>query len=132
MSSHSSAELDLDEIDLQTIEQLGFAPAEETSATFLDALRTLAQMPEMGSLRPDLDPPGRTFRYWTVLRRFLIVYQPIQGGIRVARIVNASREVGAILDHGPGAYRREHGTQRRSVSRAFGAVVTCCACESSW
>jgi plasmid stabilization system protein ParE len=96
LSSHSSAELDLDEIDLQTIEQLGFAPAEETSATFLDALRTLAQMPEMGSLRPDLDPPGRTFRYWTVLRRFLIVYQPIQGGIRVARIVNASREVGAL------------------------------------
>ncbi|MEL6348621.1 MAG: type II toxin-antitoxin system RelE/ParE family toxin [Myxococcota bacterium] len=97
-----SAELDLDEIDLQTIERFGFDQADKTSATFLEAMHTLAATPEMGQLRPDLDPPGRTFRYWTVLRRFLIVYLPVQDGIRVARIINASRDLRAVLNRDPG------------------------------
>jgi plasmid stabilization system protein ParE len=92
-----SAELDLDALDLQTIEQFGFDQADRTSEAFLDAMRRLSEMPEIGHTRAELDPPGRTFRYW-VLRRFLVVYEPVDTGIRVARIIDATRDLRAVLE----------------------------------
>jgi plasmid stabilization system protein ParE len=70
-----SADLDLDEIDLRTIELFGFEQAEKLDAAFYKAFHKLADLPQIGHRRSDLDPPGREFLYWTVLRRFLIVYQ---------------------------------------------------------
>ena len=92
-----SAELDLDEIDLQTIEVFGFSQAWRTATAFRDALQSLADEPGIGHRREGLDPPGWTFRYFTVLRRFVIVYQPSTEGIRVARILDGSRDLPGLL-----------------------------------
>lgn len=58
-----SAELDLDEIDLQTIELFGFDQADKTDAAFEKAFRGLAEMPTIGHRRDDLCPPGRDFLF---------------------------------------------------------------------
>lgn len=97
-----SAELDLDEIDLRTIELFGFAQADKTDAAFYKAFHELGAMPRMGHRRSDLDPPGREFLCWTVLRRFLIVYEPTKGGIRVARIIDGSRDLRSVLTEDEG------------------------------
>lgn len=96
-SLSTSAERDLDEIDLRTIELFGFEQAERTDAAFFKTLNQLAEMPGMGHPRKDLDPPGREFLYWTVLRRFLIVYEPTEDGIRVARVIDGSRDLHSAL-----------------------------------
>lgn len=97
-----SAALDLNEIDLQTIERFGFDQADRTDAALYEAMHSLADMPTMGHRREDLDPPGRQFLYWPVLRRYLIVYQPSEEGIRVARIVDASRDLRSVLTRDSG------------------------------
>jgi len=50
-------------------------------------------MPLSGQLRPDISPPGRRFRYWTVLGIFVVVYEPVDVGIRVARILHGARNL---------------------------------------
>lgn len=102
-----SAERDLNEIDLRTIELFGFEQAEETDSTFYKTLQQLAEMPRMGHSRKDLDPPGREFLYWTVLGRFLVVYEPGQEGIRVARIIDGSRDLRGVLTEDAGFDQRE-------------------------
>lgn len=94
--------MDLNEIDLRTIELFGFDQAERTAAEIFDTLQNLARMPGMGHQRKDLDPPNREFLYWTVLRRFLIVYNPTDSGIRVARVIDASRDLRSALTSNPG------------------------------
>ena len=92
-----AAEDDLAEIDLRTIERFGFVQSERTEAAFYDAFKSLAAEPLSGHRREDLDPPGRQFLYKTVLRRFMIVYHPTPEGIRVARVVDGTRDLRVVL-----------------------------------
>jgi plasmid stabilization system protein ParE len=91
------AEADLDQIDRQTIDRFGLNQAAKTLEAFWRATRDLADHPDMGHRREDLDPPRQILRCWPVLKRFLIVYRPMQDGIEVARILDGSRELKNVL-----------------------------------
>jgi len=65
-------------------------------------LNILAGSPAIGHLRDELDPPGHAFRYFVVMKRFIIVYEPTESGIRVARILYGMRNLAAELDRDAG------------------------------
>jgi toxin ParE1/3/4 len=52
----------------------------------------LAEQPALGPARPDIAPG---FRYLPV-RRYLILYRQITGGIEVVRVVHGARDVPAL------------------------------------
>jgi plasmid stabilization system protein ParE len=56
-------------------------------------LLAIAGAPQLGALRRELDPPGHAFRYFVVSRSFVIVYEPVAGGIRVARLIHGARNL---------------------------------------
>lgn len=66
---------------------------------FQDAINTLSDNPLIGHLREDLSPPGQPLRFWSVKRRFLIVYMPREDGIDVVRVFDGAQDVRAILGH---------------------------------
>ena len=68
-----SAEQDLEDVDAQTFDLFVLAQVVRLKDAFRTAFDTLIAMPFSGHERPDLDPPGRTFRYRSVLGRFVIV-----------------------------------------------------------
>ena len=106
-----SAECDLEAIDLQTIERFGLSQADATAAALEQALNDLANEPTLGHRREDLCPPGRALLFQTVLRRFMIVYQPTHNGIRVARILDGAQHIPNALNQDPGddAQKQEDG-----------------------
>ncbi len=71
-----SARSDFLSIDLQTIHLFGFEQSIRLAAEFEEALQALAANPFLGHERSDLSPAGRSFRYWVVQKRFVIVYEP--------------------------------------------------------
>ena len=85
-----------------TVERFGIGQARRLRAKFARAVQTLAATPRIGSLREALDPPGRTFRYFVVMKRFVIVYEPTATGIRIARILHGMRNLSAELDRDAG------------------------------
>lgn len=93
---------DLHDIILQTVSMFGVRQAQKTNDVFIQAMESLAQMPGMGHHRADLDPEGKQFLYWTVLRRFVVIYVPVMDGIRVARIIDGTRELQSILTDNAG------------------------------
>ncbi len=97
-----SARADLLSIDLQTIDLFGFEQSLRAEAAFRRALEGLAANPLLGQERSDLSPPSRPFRYWVVLKRFVIVYEPHAEGIRVARVLDGVRDLPAVLADDPG------------------------------
>jgi plasmid stabilization system protein ParE len=97
-----SARSDLISIDWQTLEKFGVTQSLRTEAAFRQAFESLTMNPLMGEERGDLSPPGRTFRLWVVLKRFLIVYRPSADGIRVARILDGTRDLPNVLAQNPG------------------------------
>jgi toxin ParE1/3/4 len=84
-------------ITTHTVERFGVDQARRLRANFERVLNTLADTPTIGRPRPELDPPGRTFRYLVVMKLFIIVYQPTATGIRVARILHGMRNLAAEL-----------------------------------
>ena len=64
---------------------------------FLDAvedkLRMLSQHPEIGQLRPDLAPNVRSF----VVGNYVLYYRPTSGGIELARVIHAARDLDALF-----------------------------------
>jgi toxin ParE1/3/4 len=92
-----AAEADLQAIDDYTFERFGLRQAIETAATFELALTMLADNPRSGRLDERLSPPGRAFRFRVVLSSFVIVYEPHDRGIRVARILHAARDLPSVL-----------------------------------
>lgn len=97
-----AAEADLEEIDEQTIARFGLGQAITTTERFRETFRSLADMPHSGALRPDISPAGRPLRYRMVLRSFVVVYEPTDRGIRVARILHGARDLVAELDRDAG------------------------------
>ncbi len=57
----------------------------------------------MGSPRAELDSQGHSFRYFFVMKNFLIVYRPTVSGIEVVRILHTSRDLAAELERDTGA-----------------------------
>lgn len=102
VSLSRAAERDLDAIDDYTIEHFGLEQAITTTERFREAFRGLADLPDSGQLRPDLSPPGRMFRYRTLLRSFVIVYERTDDGIRVARVLHGARNLVAELERDAG------------------------------
>jgi len=98
-----AAKRDLERIDDYTIEQFGVRQAAKTLGLFQRAFAMLALYPRSAPARPELDPPGRRFRYYTVLRCLIIVYEPLEDRIRVARILDGRREdLHRLLEDEPG------------------------------
>jgi len=93
----AAAATDLEEIDDYTIEHFGLRQAAEIRDQFWETFQTLLHSPSMAPLRRDYDPPGKTFRYFPALKRFVIVYEPVDTGIRVARVLHGARDLVAEL-----------------------------------
>ncbi len=60
------------------------------------ACEMLDRRPALGHARPDLVPLRDDIRFWPV-GRYLIVYRGDPAGIQVIRILNAYRDVAALL-----------------------------------
>ena len=89
-------------ITAHTVERFGIQQARRLRASFERVLNTLADTPSIGRPRPELDPPGLTFRYFVVMKLFIVVYEPTATGIRVARILHGMRSLAAELDRDAG------------------------------
>lgn len=97
----ASADADMLRINYETIMRFGVGQSEKNEVTFQETFQNLADNPLMGHLREDLCPPDLELRFWTVLRRFLIVYQPIENGVIVARVFDGSQDVRSELAEDP-------------------------------
>ena len=56
----------------------------------------------MGRTNDELDPPGRSFRSFVMMKFFIIVYEPTDSGIRVARLLHGARNLAAELERNAG------------------------------
>ncbi len=98
-----AARSDLHRIDDYTIDRFGLQQAEKALARIGEVLQSLATFPNSGMERPELDPPGRQFRYFVVLKCLIIVYEALENRIRVARILDGwSEDLRHLLALDPG------------------------------
>ena len=86
------------EITAFTVERFGIGQARRLRDQFQTTLNNLAESPLLGRTNEELDPPGRSFRYFVVMKSFIIVYEPTEDGIRVARLLHGARNLAAELD----------------------------------
>lgn len=72
---------------------------------FLDAAEAafarLLEMPEIGAVKEYRNERLAGLRLWHIpgFERHLIFYRPIEAGIEIVRVLDAARDVAAILDH---------------------------------
>jgi plasmid stabilization system protein ParE len=92
---------DRDAIDDYTIEKFGLTQAIRLREAFKTVLDSLLRMPESGRAQPELSPPGRVLRSRSV-GSFVIIYEPCDDGIKVARILHGARDLPAELDRDRG------------------------------
>jgi plasmid stabilization system protein ParE len=97
-----AARFDRREISTHTVERFGLGQARRLRQQFEATLNTLAESPLIGRSNEDLDPPGRSFRYFAVMKSFIIVYEPTDDGIRVARLLHGARYLAAELGRDAG------------------------------
>lgn len=97
-----AARFDRREITAYTVERFGLAQARRLRDRFEATLNSLAESPLIGRTNEELDPPGRSFRYFVVMKSFIIVYEPTDEGIRVARLLHGARNLAAELDRDAG------------------------------
>ena len=90
------------EITASTRERFGLSQARRLRDQFQATLNNLAESPLIGRKNEELDPPGRSFRYFVLMKSFIIVYEPTDDGIRVARLLNGARHLAADLDRDAG------------------------------
>ena len=50
----------------------------------------------------ELDPPGRSFRYYPIMKRFIVVYEPTADGVRVVRPLHGARHLAEELSRDAG------------------------------
>ena len=67
----TAARLDRREITAYTVRRFGVRSARRLREQFQAALDTLGASPLLGRTNKDLDPPGHTFRYVVVMKRFI-------------------------------------------------------------
>ncbi len=92
-----AARSDRKAITQHTVARFGVEQARRLRDRFEAALNSLAESPLIGRTKEELDPPGHTFRYSVVLKSFIIVYEPTEDGIRVARFLHGARHLAAEL-----------------------------------
>jgi len=85
-----------------TVGRFGVTQARRLRVAFEQALHRLAESPNLWRGNPELDPPGRTFQYFPLLKTFLIVYEASPDRIRVARLLHGARDLARELDDEPG------------------------------
>jgi plasmid stabilization system protein ParE len=88
-----AARKDRQAITTFTVERFGLEQARELRRRFEIALKKLVEFPGSGQLRPELDPPGKVFRYAVVSKAFILVYEPTPTGLRVVRILHGARHL---------------------------------------
>lgn len=88
-----AARSDRQAITAFTVERFGLLQARELRRRFQVALERLVEFPSSGQLRPELDPPGRVFRWAVVSKVSILVYEPHPEGLRVVRILNGARQL---------------------------------------
>jgi plasmid stabilization system protein ParE len=77
--------------------RFGVEQARRLRERFEATINSLASAPLSGHRREELDPPGRSFRYLSVLKTFIIVYEPADDGIRVVRLLHGARNLAAEM-----------------------------------
>ncbi len=102
-----SARQDRRDITAHTVDYFGMRQARRLRDNFGRVLTMLADNPMIGTLRPELDPEGRSFRYFVVMKTFIIVYRTGENRIEIARILNASRDLAAELERDAGVKNGE-------------------------
>ena len=98
-----SARRDRQSITAYTVNHFGIAQAEKLMGQFEAVLDILAQSPHLGRERPELDPPGHSFRYLSIMKTFVLVYRSVGDRIEVARILHGAQSLAEELDHDSGA-----------------------------
>ncbi len=83
---------DLVEIWRRIAADSGAAAADRWIDRIEGRLRQLAEFPESGPARPDIAPAARML----VIARWLVLYQTETAGVRIIRIIDASRNLGEI------------------------------------
>lgn len=99
--SHAARD-DRREITEYTVARFGLQQARRLRDHFEATLVKLAESPLIGHTNKELDPPGYSFRYFPVMKSFVIVYEPTKDGIRVARFLHGARNLAVELDHDSG------------------------------
>ena len=89
-------------ITAYTVELFGVKQARRLRDQFEAAINALAEFPFTGHAKEELDPPGHSFRYSVVVKSFIIVYEPTDDGIRVARLLHGARNLAAELERDAG------------------------------
>ena len=84
------------------MELFGIGQARRLRDQFQTTLNNLAESPLIGRSTEQLDPPGRSFRYFVVMKSFIIAYEPTDDGIRVARLLHGARNLAAELGRDAG------------------------------
>jgi toxin ParE1/3/4 len=97
-----AARWDRQAITAYTVERFGLEQARRLRERFETTIHSLAEAPLIGHRRQDLDPPGRSFRYATVLKTFIIVYEPVDDGIRIVRLLHGARNLAEGIARDPG------------------------------
>lgn len=97
-----AARNDRREITAYTVERFGIQQARRLREQFQATLSRLAESPLLGRANKELDPKGHSFRYFVVMKSFLIVYEPTDEGIRIARLLQGARNLAAELDRDAG------------------------------
>ena len=92
-----AARADRRAITAYTVKRFGIQQARRLRERFETTIDSLAAAPLTGHRREDLDPPGRSFRV-SVLKTFIIVYEPAGDGIRIVRLLHGARDLAAELD----------------------------------
>jgi plasmid stabilization system protein ParE len=88
-----AAKADIDEIALY-IAADDRAAAERFIEDVYDAFDLLAQHPGLGHYRRDLTE--RPVRFWTVMRRYMIVYRD-RSPVEIVRVLSGSRDIATLL-----------------------------------
>lgn len=60
---------------------------------FHEKFLLLAKYPLLGQIRPELFPELRSFS----VKNYVIFYLPYENGVRIARIIHATRDIDAIF-----------------------------------
>ncbi len=97
-----AARLDRRAITMHTVDRFGIQQARRLRKMFERTLNLLVEFPRTGHTNGELDPPGYSFRYTIVSKSFIIVYQPVEDGIRVARLLHGAMDIAAELGRNAG------------------------------
>ncbi|TDJ69151.1 MAG: type II toxin-antitoxin system RelE/ParE family toxin [Planctomycetota bacterium] len=97
-----AARIDRRSITAYSVERFGIEQARRLRERFQATLNALAEPPLLGRTNEDLDPPGHSFRYFVVMKIFIIAYESTDNRIRVVRLLHGARNLAAELDRDAG------------------------------